>query len=80
MKEIKLKGRVDVNHKLQVEVPSEVAPGELELILLLPQDEEEATEKEWEMGVSREWAAEWSDPHEGIYTVTDGISNPSDIR
>lgn len=72
MKKIKLKGRVDTNHKLMAEVPTEVEPGEVDVILVLPHEEADAVGMEWPTGVSRDWAADWSDPREDIYTITDG--------
>ena len=33
---------------------------------------QERTEFVWEQGVAREWAADWDDPREDIYTLTDG--------
>ena len=72
MKEIKLRGRVDINHRLTAEVPTDVQPGEVDLVLLLSQEQEDAAEDAWAAGIGREWAADWSDPREDIYTITDG--------
>ncbi len=72
MKSIKLKGIVDTNHRLTAEVPPEVRAGEVEVHLVFPPNEEDPTERQWAAGISREWAAEWDDPREDIYTITDG--------
>jgi hypothetical protein len=72
MRSIKLKGNVDTNHKLTAQVPAEVGPGEVELILVFSPNEEALAEEQWAEGISRDWAEEWSDPREDIYTITDG--------
>ena len=72
MKEIKLKGRVDASHRLTAEVPTEVQPGEVDVVLFLSQEQEDVAEGAWAAGIAREWAADWSDPREDIYTITDG--------
>ena len=72
MGNIRLKGHVDNNRQLTAQVPAEVGPGEVELILVFSQHDEAAAEEQWADAVSREWAAEWNDPREDIYTITDG--------
>ena len=72
MENIRIKGRVDTNHQLTAQVPAEVGPGEVELILVFSRDEEAAADEQWANAISREWAAEWNDPREDIYTITDG--------
>jgi hypothetical protein len=72
MRSIRLKGYVDANHSLTAQVPIEVGPGEVELIVIFSPGEEAAAEEKWADGISREWAAEWNDPREDIYKITDG--------
>jgi hypothetical protein len=72
MGNIRVKGHVDNNHHLTAQVPAEVGPGEVELILVFSPHDEAAAEEQWADAVSREWAAEWNDPREDIYTITDG--------
>jgi len=80
MTSMRLKGHVDTNHKLTAQVPSNVKPGEVELILLFSRNEEAAAEEQWAAGISRDWAADWSDPREDIYTITDCFTPPGHHR
>ncbi len=72
MENIRLKGHVDTNHQLTAQVPADIGPGEVELILVFSPEDESAAEEQWANAISREWAAEWNDPREDIYTFTDG--------
>ena len=45
MGNIRLKGHVDTNHQLTAQVPAEVGPGEVELILVFSPDDEAAAEE-----------------------------------
>ncbi len=72
MENIRLKGHVDTNHQLTAQVPADVGPGEVELILVFSPDDVAAVEEHWANAISREWAADWNDPREDIYTITDG--------
>ena len=69
---IKIAGHVDEQHQLRAEVPESVAPGPVELLLLLPSDFEDDAGTAWMAGIAREWAADLSDPREDIYTLADG--------
>jgi hypothetical protein len=68
---IKLKGRIDDKHHLTAEVPPDIAPGEVEVLLQLPDDEDGSGET-WMQGIAREWADELSDSRQDIYTLEDG--------
>ena len=73
MKTIRLTGRVDDQHRLVADVPSTVAPGPVEVDLLLPQGNETVEDdSSWERGIALEWSSELSDPREDIYTDADG--------
>jgi len=72
MGNIRLKWHVDTNHQLTAQVPAEVGPGEVEVILVFSPHDEAAAEEQWADAISREWAAEWNDPRENIYTIKDG--------
>jgi hypothetical protein len=67
MKAIELVGEIDEQHRLQGQVPNDVPPGQVRLIVLLP-DEDEAGAA-WAQGVAKAWAAElcWREarPHNG---------------
>ena len=71
MKTIKVIGHVDSDHRLVAQVPPSVAPGPIEIDVVLP---DEDAEGEWVRGIAREWGAELSDPREDIYTLADGNS------
>lgn len=73
-KTIQLTARVDEHHRLHAEVPADVTPGPVRILVFLPssaEDEDEAS-RAWTEGIAREWAADWSDPREDIYTMEDG--------
>ena len=72
MKKIELVGRVDEQHRLSAEVPADLSPGVVKVVLILPSGEEDEAGDAWMAGIAREWEAELSDPREDIYTVTDG--------
>jgi hypothetical protein len=72
MGSIRLRGHVDANHQLTAQVPADVGPGEAELILMVSPHDEKVAEEQWANAISREWTAEWNDPREDIYTITDG--------
>jgi hypothetical protein len=70
MKALELLGDVDEQHRLQVQVPSEVPPGPIRLIVLLP--EEDVAGAAWADGIAQEWADELNDSRQDIYTLEDG--------
>ena len=72
MKTIELTGNVDEQHRLHVEVPANVPPGPVKVIVQLPDHEEDGDHGDWERGVAQVWATDWSDPAENIYTLEDG--------
>ncbi len=70
MKTIELIANVDEQHRLSVEVPPEVSPGIVRIVLALPTEGEE--DGWWQRAISHSWAADWNDPREDIYTLEDG--------
>ena len=70
MKALELIGEVDATHRLQVQVPEALPPGLVRVLVLIP--EEDDAGGGWLQGIAREWAAEWCDPREDIYTLEDG--------
>lgn len=70
MKMIELMGHVDAQHRLHVEIPPELPPGPVK-VLLAPAVEEEG-EGDWRALINQAWARDWSDPREDIYTLEDG--------
>ncbi len=67
---VELVGEVDQQHRLHGVVPASIPAGRVRVIVIVP-DEDEAG-AEWEAGIAREWAAEFADIREDIYTVADG--------
>lgn len=72
LRTFKLVGQVDEQHRLSVEVPAEVPPGLVKVILEVPSGEEEEASTAWAEAVARAWADDWSDPREDIYSLEDG--------
>ena len=70
MKAIELVGDIDEQHRLMAAVPDNVPPGQVRLIVLLP-DEDDAGGA-WAAGVARAWSADLEDRHQDIYTLDDG--------
>ncbi len=69
---LKLIAHVDENHRLTADVPPTVAPGSVEIQIVVPVPQEDEAGAMWAEGVAREWAEDWSDPREDIYTSEDG--------
>lgn len=69
---LRLKGRIDEQHQLLVAVPETVAPGPVEVMVLVDAPEEDDSGQSWSAGIAREWAAELADTREDIYTLSDG--------
>ena len=78
MQTIKLTGHVDDQHRLSAQVPASVAPGPVEVVVIIPARQEDDAGEAWMRGLAQEWAAELSDPREDIYTLDDG--RPVDSR
>ena len=79
MKTIELVGHVDEQHQLHAEVPASVAPGEVKLLVLVPEGEEDwewpapdLTKEEWAQFVAHGLRNELGDPREDIYSLEDG--------
>lgn len=74
MKPIRLRANVDEHHRLTAQAPPTVAPGPVEIALLVesaPPAEDDAGEA-WGQGIAREWADELTDPRQDLYTLSDG--------
>jgi hypothetical protein len=69
---IKVSGQIDEQHRLHAQVPPTVGPGQVDVLLLVPNAIEDDAEQQWEAGIAREWSAELSDPREDIYSLDDG--------
>jgi hypothetical protein len=68
MRVIELIGQVDEKHQLRAEVPLDVNPGQVKLIMQI----EEEDSAEWGRAVLARWAEESNDPREDIYSLEDG--------
>ena len=72
MKTIKISAQVDEHHRLSAQVPASLAPGRVDIVVLLPSEDLDDAGAEWMAGISREWAAELADGRQDIYSPTDG--------
>lgn len=67
---IELVGIIDAGHRLNADVPEELPAGQVRIILLVP--EQDDADADWASGIVWEWAADFEDPREDLYTVEDG--------
>lgn len=72
MKAIELIGDVDKQRRLSAEVPEDLPPGPVRVLVLVP--EHDATEDVWRRAVAAEWSEELNDPRQDLYTLEDGHS------
>jgi hypothetical protein len=74
MKTVELIGQVDEQHQLRVTLPQDVKPGTVKVILKMPIEEDDTEPEEgfWEKAILADWAKDWNDPAEDIYTLEDG--------
>ena len=72
MTTLKLAGHIDDQHQLHADVPSSIAPGPVEVLVLVPTADEDDAGTAWLAGIAEEWKAELSDPREDVYTLSDG--------
>jgi hypothetical protein len=70
MKTFELIGDIDDQHRLHARVPSELPPGQVRLIVLLPGEDDAGGMSA--RGIPAEWSTELQDPREDIYTLDDG--------
>lgn len=70
MQAIKVIGDIDEQHRLQARVPEGLPGGPVRSIVLLP--DEDGGGIAWAHGLAKEWAEEWQDPRQDIYTLDDG--------
>ena len=69
---MKVLGHVDESHRLVAAVPDSIRPGQVEIVVLVPNRDEDAAGDVWMQGVAREWRDELTDSREDIYTLADG--------
>jgi hypothetical protein len=72
LRAIELVGDVDDRHRLHADVPDGVRPGQVRLIVLLPDAEEDEAGDLWTRAVAGEWSEELEDPRQDLYTLEDG--------
>jgi hypothetical protein len=72
LRAIELLGDVDDRHRLRAEVPDGVRPGQVRLIVLVPDTEEDDAGDLWARTVAREWSEELEDSRQDLYTLEDG--------
>ena len=69
---LKIIGQVDESHQLSAAVPDSVRPGQVEILVMIPNDVEDEAGTAWVRGVAHEWRHELNDTREDIYTLDDG--------
>jgi hypothetical protein len=72
MRTIRLTAQVDPQHRLTARVPDHIAPGTIEIDIVLPGDTPAERSDEWQRGIAREWADDLSDSRQDIYSLSDG--------
>ena len=70
MKTVKLLGNVDNSHRLLAQVPPDIAPGPI-TVLIVRNSAEDVDGDDWAAAVAQDWANELNDPREDIYTLND---------
>ena len=69
---LKVFGQVDEAHRLSATVPDSIRPGQVEIMVIVPSDDEDEAGAAWMRGVAHEWQDELNDSREDIYTLADG--------
>ncbi len=72
MRAIELIGDVDKQRHLRAELPEDLPPGPVRVLVLLP--EQDPVEDAWMRAVAAEWSEELNDPRQDLYTLEDGLS------
>ena len=72
MTTIKVIGQIDEQHRLTAAVPPTLAPGKVEVVVLVPSKDEDEAGPAWMAGIAREWEGDLNDPREDIYSLADG--------
>jgi hypothetical protein len=73
MQTIRVSGDVDQNHRLVATLPNSVAPGKVDVLVMVPSSKEDEASNEWFEGIAREWHDELADPRQDIYSLNDGL-------
>lgn len=71
MTTVRVKGNVDENHRLTVEVPESIPAGPV-TVLIVPASQEDEAGDAWMAGIAHAWADELNDRRQDIYTLADG--------
>lgn len=71
MNTFKVLGNIDKSHRLSAQVPSEMSPGPV-TVLIVRNSEHDVDGDDWAAAVAQDWANELSDSREDIYTLNDG--------
>ena len=71
MKGVKVIGRIDEQHRLLADVPPEIPPGPVTVVIEREVERDEVGEA-WAEAISQDWADELNDPRQDIYTLDDG--------
>ena len=68
---VRITATVDPSHRLFAQVPAEIPPGPV-TVLIAPQRHEDDAGDAWAEAVARDWADDLNDPRQDLYTLADG--------
>jgi hypothetical protein len=74
MQTIRIRATVDEHHRLTAQAPPTVAPGPVDIELLVdsPSASDDDAGEAWARGVARDWAEDLADPRQDLYSLSDG--------
>ncbi len=71
MRPVRISATIDPSHRLSAQVPAEIPPGPV-TVLIAPQGDEDDAGDAWAEAVAHEWAEDLEDPRQDLYTLADG--------
>jgi hypothetical protein len=72
MKTIRIRGVVDEDHQFRATLPPSLPPGPVDVLVVVPGDNELHRSLDWMSQVAREWKAELNLTEEDLYNYSDG--------
>jgi hypothetical protein len=75
MRAIELVGQVDAQHRLTLDLPPDIPPGPVKVLVQVLPAATGTEEDDWQELINDSWAEDWSDPRDDIYTLDEGKAN-----
>ena len=72
MKTIRIRGVVDEDHQFRATLPPSLPPGPVDVLVVVPGDNELHRSLDWMSHVAREWKAKLNLTEEDLYNPSDG--------